>query len=215
VASKPYILALCSHKGGTGRSTATAALAWCFGQAGLAVHLVDADPMRAVTMIAGDANGVCSWPNVRLIDGMPEFDPAGKADLWVVDCPSLMEPASLPILERATGLILTCLPDPLSLRTVPAAAGAINEARIKNPNLELSGILLAIYDDQDVLQSAMLSQLRERHGELLIEPPVPIQAELRDWPLNPGGGLPAGPASDAFRTIARTLENWIRASVQV
>lgn len=213
--TNPYILAMCSHKGGTGRTTAALAIAWCYGQIGLSVVLVDADSLRSASLVANGLDGQCDWPSIRLHDGMPEPDANIGGDLWIVDCPSLMESASLPVLSRANGVILTCLADPLSLRTVPAAAAAINEARTKNPNLELLGILLGIYDDQEALQTAMLTQLRRRHGELLLEPPIPSQAELREWPLNPGAPLPVGPAGDAFMTIARTLENWIRSSVQV
>jgi len=206
----PYVLALCSHKGGTGRSTAAAALAWCFGRAGLDVVLVDADEVRAVSLIARDIDGDCHWPHVRLCRSPEEASELPAAHLWLIDCPSLMEPAAVPVLERANGVILTCLADPLSLRTLPAAATSLDAARVANPKLELLGMLVGIYEEGDALQSAMLAQVRERHGELLLEPPIPLQPEVRDWPLALGG-LPSGPASEAFFAVARSLDAWIRA----
>ena len=211
----PYILAVCSHKGGTGRTTAALALAWSWGLAGLSVVLADADPIRSASMVALDADGECPWRNVRVMTGMPVAAVRQSVDIVVVDCPSLMDPTLPEVLAQSNGVILCCLSDPLSLRTVPSAAAAINGARLQNPRLELLGILIGIHHNQDALQTAMLAQLRDRHGELLLEPPIPSQPEVRDWPLSPGSDLPGGPTADAYATVARTLENWIRSSVQV
>ncbi len=211
----PYTLVICSHKGGTGRTTAALGLAWSWGQAGLSVLLVDADPIHASSLVALDETGDCAWSNVRHRRGVPESFGQETVDLIIVDAPSLLEAEAQQILHTANGVVLTCLADPLSLRTIPAAANVIRHAREHNPQLDLLGILLGIYDNQDALQEAMVQQLRQRHGELLLEPPIPFQPEIREWPMSPGSELPAGPAADAFATVARGLENWIRTSVRV
>lgn len=211
----PYILAVASHKGGTGRTTSVLALSWCWGQMGLSVTLVDADPVRASSLVALDQSGRCHWPNVRVSRTLPNLRSPQTSDIIIVDCPSLLDPLAMPILEQSHGVIVTCLADPLSLRTVPAAASAISTARVNNPQLELLGILIGIYDNHDAVQTAMLARLRQLHGELLLEPPIPVQPELRDWPLSPGTGVPAGIALDAYQSIARTLESWIRLGLGV
>src|SRR5262245_62637672 len=136
----PFLLAVGSHKGGTGRTTTACALAWLWGRAGFRVTLADADPIRAAALLALDESGECPWPNVSYREGLPDpedWDP----DVVVVDCPSLMDPEVPSVLQRCRGVVLTCLADPLSLRTVPAAAAALATARVANPRLELLGVL--------------------------------------------------------------------------
>jgi cellulose biosynthesis protein BcsQ len=210
VKNDPYVLAVASHKGGTGRTTAAMSLAWTWGQEGLRVTLVDADPVQASRLVALDPAGRCPWPNVRL---QSDVNAPFAGDRVVIDCPSLLDPAARAVLRRADGIVVCCLADPLSLRTVPAAASVIRRARDANPRLELLGILIAIYDNHDEVQAAMLGRLRQAHERLLLEPPVPQQPELRDWPLEPGADLPPGPGREAYAVLARNLEACIRAGV--
>jgi cellulose biosynthesis protein BcsQ len=211
VADDGYILAIGSHKGGTGRTTTALALAWLWGRDGMRVTLVDADPVGAAGLIALDEWGECNWPNVQFISGLPKAgDPALDADIVLVDCPPMLTPEVAPILHRASGVVLTCRADPLSLRTVPAAAGVLAAARVHNQAVELIGVLIGDYESGDAVQSPMLGRLRQMHGELLLEPPIPDDAAIRDWPLTPGGDLPAGPAADAFAAVARRLRELIR-----
>jgi chromosome partitioning protein len=211
-----YVLAVGSHKGGTGRTTTAMTLAWCWGQRGKRVTLVDADPIRAASLVAVGASGMCDWRNVRFRGGLPPTnDLAYRGDYIVIDCPSLLEPEAQTVLAQCDGLIVCCLADPLSLRTVPAASSAINAAQATNARLDLLGILIGIYDASDAIQTAMLNRLRQTHGELLLEPPVPIQPEMREWPLDPGTEPPAGPALEAYRKLAQGLESWLRQGLGV
>jgi cellulose biosynthesis protein BcsQ len=211
VAHDGYLLAVGSHKGGTGRTTAALALAWLWGRDGLRVTLADADPIRAAGLIALDDSGTCPWPNVRYVSGLPEpGDSALDADVVLIDCPPLLAPEAAPLLGRVAGVVLTCHADPLSLRTVPAAAGVLAAARIQNPTIELIGVLIGGYNAEDVVQAPMLGRLQHMHGDLLLEPPIPDDPAMRDWALGPGSGLPAGRAADAFAAVAQRLRELIR-----
>src|SRR5207302_9421666 len=53
------------------------------------------------------------------------------------------------VLARCHGIVLTCVADPLSLRTVPAAARVLATARVSNPKLELMGVLIEQFNDAD------------------------------------------------------------------
>ena len=89
----PYVLAVISHKGGTGRTTLAMALAWLWGQRGLNVTLVDADPVKAASIVAAGASGVCPWTNVNLViahDGEAAI-PLGQ-DIVILDTPAATEP---------------------------------------------------------------------------------------------------------------------------
>ena len=211
MADDGYLLAVGSHKGGTGRTTAALALAWLWGQEGMRVTLADADPIHAAGLIALNETGACSWQNVTYVIGLPEpGDPALAADVVLIDCPPLLAPDAGPILSRAAGVVLTCHADPMSLRTVPAAAGVLAAARIQNPAVELIGVLIGGYNAEDAVQAPMLGRLRQMHGELLLEPPIPDDSAVRDWALAPGSGLPAGRAADAFSTVGRQLRELVR-----
>lgn len=202
MADEPYILAIASHKGGTGRTTTACALAWLWGRDGFQVVLADADPARSAGLIAVDQSGVCEWPNVEYRDCARDLDPDWPgADLVIVDCPSLMGPDAETVLRHCHGVVLTCLADPLALRTVPLAARALAAARAANPKLELLGVTIGLYDHRDLVQAPMLERLRSMHGELLLEPPAPFDADLRDWALSPGAALPVGAGAHALEAV--------------
>jgi cellulose biosynthesis protein BcsQ len=206
VPGEPFLLAIGSHKGGTGRTTTACALAWLWGRAGFRVTLADADPIRAAGLIALDDTGACHWPNVNYADGIPESGATTlNADIVVVDCATMMDPEVPAVLGRCHGVVLTCLADPLSLRTVPAAAGVLATARVANPRLELLGVLIGQYSALDLIQAPMLARLRQMHGELMLEPPVPYDPALRDWALSPGAPLPEGPAASALEAARERI----------
>jgi cellulose biosynthesis protein BcsQ len=209
--SRPYVLAIVSHKGGTGRTAAALSLAWSFARAGRKVSLVDADPQRSTSIIALNAQGQCTWPNVRFFAGLEALAEPLPGDLVVIDSPPLTDRTSRPVLHVSNGLVLTCLADPLSIRTVPAAATIIEAAKNANPELDLLGLLLCIYNAQDPVQNAMMSRLTESHKDLLLEPAIPYQATMRNWPLHPGSDPPAGAATEAFGVLARNLDPKTRA----
>src|SRR3954465_9639173 len=110
------MLAVASHKGGTGRTTAALALAWVWGGTGLRVTVADADPSRAAGLIALDRTEGCPWPYVHYVSGLPDPGaPDLDADVVLIDCPPLMGPEAGSVLRRADGVVLTCQADPLSL----------------------------------------------------------------------------------------------------
>ena len=92
---------------------------------------------------------------------------------------------------------------------MPAAANVIEAAKAVNPRLELLGILISIYNDRDPVHNAMLARLRDAHQDLLLEPVIPYQPEVRDWPLHPGTSPPPGAARDAYAALTDTLDPWI------
>jgi cellulose biosynthesis protein BcsQ len=210
VADEGYLLAIASHKGGTGKTTSALALAYLWGRDGMRVTLADADPSQAAGLIALDSTGECPWSGVRYVPGLlPPGDAALDADVVLVDCPPLLTPAAAPILRRARGVLLTCRANPLALRTVPAAAGALGAARAHNRACELIGVLIGGYNADDPVEAPMLGRLRDMHGELLLEPPIPEDPAVRDWALCPGADLPGGAAAEAFALVAERLRETI------
>jgi cellulose biosynthesis protein BcsQ len=200
---RPYNLVITSHKGGTGRTTLALATAWLWGQRGLNVTLLDADPVKAATLVATGPDGSCPWPNVNLItsrNGRYRIPP--HQDVVVIDSPPATEPLAQEFLHTADGVVVCCLADSLSLNTLPAATRAVLRAREANEDLEILGIAANIFSPSDLSQNRALTQLRGAPGGLFVEPAIPNRPELRDWPLSPGAELPAGPGKQAFRALA-------------
>jgi cellulose biosynthesis protein BcsQ len=206
----PYRLAVASHKGGTGRTTTACAIAWLWGQNGLKVMLVDACRTKAASMVAVDGRGSCPWKNVTFVTEMPDYGNwEGEADVVVVDCPPLTEPESQDVLATSDGILLTCLADVLCLRTLPSSTDAVRTARQTNAALKVLGILLTHYDDNDPAQERTLLKLQESQMALTFDPPVPMQPEIREWPLRPGMDMPPGEARAAYAKLTGEMKKKI------
>ena len=205
---RPYMLAVTSHKGGTGRTTLACALAWMWGSRGLNVALVDADPVKATSLVAADQSGTCPWPHVQLIvanQGVTRI-PA-KQDIVIIDSPPATEPLAQKVFQQCDGVVICCLADSLALNTLPAATRSVKEARQKNAKLRLLGIVVNIFNEVNLAQTRCLSLLRGARGGLFVEPPIPSRPEMRDWPMKPGSPLPSGPAQKPLRDLADTFRD--------
>jgi chromosome partitioning protein len=208
---RPYVIAVGSHKGGTGRTTVALALAWIWGQLGRRVLLADADPNRSAALIAADDAGVCRWPNVDLMEGMPALDRLPPpADVIVIDCPAFTESAAFAVLRHVDGLILTCIADTLCLRTLPTTTLALREVSKENRRLRLLGIVINMFDAADDAQVRLVNRIHKAGRPPLVGLPIPVQNSLREWPLRPGTGLPAGAGRAACLELAITLNQDLR-----
>jgi cellulose biosynthesis protein BcsQ len=209
--SLPYRLAVASHKGGTGRTTTACSIAWLWGQNGLKVLLVDACRTKAASMVAVSARGECPWKNVVITDTMPDYTSyeIQEYDVVIVDCPPLTEPEAQEVLHVTDGILLTCLADVLCLRTLPNSTEAIRLARQHNNKLKVLGILLTHYDDEDESQERTMAKLQESQMALTFDPPVPMQPEIREWPLRPGSDLPPGDARAAYAKLTFEMKQKI------
>ncbi|MBY0526287.1 MAG: AAA family ATPase [Gemmataceae bacterium] len=204
----PCVLAIGSHKGGTGRTTTALALAALLGRLGHRVILVDPDPNHTAVRIACASGRPCTWPNVQLSDGWPASSPSANR-IVVIDCPPLTEPSAQRFLQGATAVLLTCLVDVLCWRTLPSATRAIQAARETTPELQFLGIIPTQVDVQEPMQVQLLQHLRLTQPELLLEPPIPLDPALRSWPLTPGGELPECTAASAYEVLAGRITRMV------
>ncbi len=199
------IVAITSHKGGSGTTTCSLALAWCFSQSGRKVFLLDAVPLRTHRLFR--SNDPLVWRNVVWMENLSEAPASiSSGEMVLIDCPVLIDGATQRVLEVADGVILCCRADPLTLRSFPGASAALALARSQNPKLQIIGISIGLYDRQDDLQVAILHQFRQYHGNLLLDPPIPLSSELRNWGILSGQPLPPGEITESFTSLAQTLE---------
>jgi chromosome partitioning protein len=202
---KPYVLAVTSQKGGTGRTTTSLALAWTWGRLGLDVTLVDADPVGATGLLAAN------WTGVRFVDGRKGNGLSHLAgDLVVIDAPALTASEARGVLDLADGVLLTSSADPLSIRTIMVTNRRLALARETNPWLKVVGLLITIYDESVALQAEILDHLGRICPDLLIKHPIPELQDLREWPASLVEGLPDGPARLAYSVVADEILSVIR-----
>jgi cellulose biosynthesis protein BcsQ len=204
VETLPYIVFVGSHKGGSGRTTVTLALAWLWGQAGRLIAVVDADPVSPG--IGPSPGSTWDWTGVRFVAGLANTDELLGCDLVLIDGPLLGEWAAKPLLRLADGVLLTCAAEPLGVRTLTSALGAVQRAQESNPALSLLGVCVQQFQGSDRMQVQLRGLLWRRHGTYVLEPAVPHQAELAEWLLHPCRPLPEGPARQAFVRLAARLE---------
>jgi cellulose biosynthesis protein BcsQ len=202
--AKPYVLAITGARGGGGRTTTAAALAWCWAHNNCRVALHDADPVSAVGMLTTIPTGESSWPNIRLVDHLAEPSMI-STDVVIVDCPRLSTPTARAVLHLADGFLLLSQADALSLRTSEDQMQALDAACLANPRLAFLGVLLARFESGDRIQRHVRNELRSRYGSRLLDIEIPQRPELRAWPMQPGSDLPAGPGRDAYQALAKQL----------
>ena len=199
---RPYVLAVTSHRGGTGRTTLCAGLAWHWSQQGKKITLVDANPVSACNLLVCQPQTAETWPNVTLITAPHGLQTTPQAsDIILIDAPPLTEPLCQQSLNLADGVIVTIGTDPFSLASLPQASMRFKEWLGLQPNLELLGLVVPIQEARSPQQNRGLLRLQEFEN-VLIEPAIPARREFRDWPLTPGAAPPKGPANDALEVLS-------------
>ncbi|MCA8969988.1 MAG: ParA family protein [Planctomycetes bacterium] len=209
--SRPYVLAIASHKGGTGRTMTTIGIARALAARSKRVLLIDGNITPALHLLLGRDKQDAPIEERELVPGVfvgtgaPGEASRLDADFVLLDCPPIFDRGADAFIGRANGVILTTLPDPLAIRTIPGATSVLKDVLALHDDLSFLGIAVSIYKDDDPLQREMLETLRARLGELCLEPPIPWQRELADWSLDAKCDLPEGPARDAYEQLVDEL----------
>jgi cellulose biosynthesis protein BcsQ len=211
----PYVLAITSHRGGTGRTTLCAGLAWHWSQHGNKVALVDANPVSALKYLVCDPDGSESWPGVRLVAAPHGLQTTPEdADIILIDCPPITEPLCQQSLALADGVLVAIGSDPYSLASLAQAGTRFKEWLRMQPTVELLGLVVPMVAPAINHQGRGLARLQEIET-LLVGPAVPVRREFRDWPLTPGSAPPPGPANDALEVLAWDILGLVQARTEV
>ena len=203
--TRSTIVGVASHKGGTGRTTLTLGLAWALGQAGRRVGLVDAAPTPTHDLIACDAAGRCAWPGVERFESVAEARDSDGLELVLVDLPPLLSRPAAASLRRCDAVLLTCLPDPLALRTLVAATRACEAAVAERPEFAVLGVVVGLFNEATPHHRAVLEELMRFDPDLVVEPPVPVDPALGRWAMAPGSAPAEGPGREVLLRLAEEL----------
>lgn len=226
--STPYRLVVTSPSGGTAKTTTALALAWLAQEQGHSVRYEDAGSGAQIpAWLAVEQGGSAASQTGR---GMPTppatrwqslFSDAGSqatvnlaagvptVQLVVVDTPPVAHPKTRAAMEQADGVLVTCSPEPVSLRSLGRVADMLTQAREHQKRLAFLGLLLVGFDGRDDGQQTARIAYREQFGPLLLDDPIPYQRSMAEWPLQPTGGLPPGPAIEAYRCVLDRLTSQI------
>ena len=131
-------------------------------------------------------------------------------DVVLLDCPPSLGILTINALTAAGEVLVPVQAETLSHRGVGQLIETVDEVRqFTNPDLEVLGVLVTMFDSRTNLGRSVLESLHETHGLEVLEPPVPKSVRVAEAP---GRGLSvldhaatSKPAL-AYRRIVETID---------
>ena len=242
------IIAFINHKGGVGKTTVCAHLAYSLvHQHKRRVLAVDFDTQANLTEILGamDAprtitdvlNGENAESCFFEADGMAvlassmdlanaEYDltanntqNALKAALegiteWfdyiLIDCPPSLGMLTMNAMIAASDVCVVSNAEYLSLRGMTNIVTVVEQMRLYNPLLELSGVIVSHYDTRKSVNREVLEQLRATFAERVISPPVRSAVAVVEASSHGGTVFQIRPSADVINDFIYLTTSFIQ-----
>ncbi|MFV0462960.1 MAG: ParA family protein [Nostocoides sp.] len=132
-----------------------------------------------------------------------------RYDLIVVDCSPSLGVLTLNALTAATGVIVPMPAEMLGHRGVGQLLDTIADVqRILNPNLEIIGVLITMFDGRSNHARDVLADVGERYGIPVLMPPIPRTIRFAEAPAYGRTILSTArhsPGAEAYRDVAANL----------
>ncbi len=107
----------------------------------------------------------------------------GAFDLIVLDCPPALDLLTLNVLSAAETLIVPMQAEYFALEGISELISTLERVRAAyNPNLNIEGVLLTMYDDRTNLAQQVTDTLREYFRERLFRTVIPRNIRLAEAP---------------------------------
>lgn len=104
-------------------------------------------------------------------------------DLIVLDCPPALDLLTLNVLSAADSLIVTMQAEYFALEGVSELVSTLERVRESfNPEVQIEGVLLTMYDDRTNLAQQVTHTLREYFQDLLYKTVIPRNVRLAEAP---------------------------------
>lgn len=220
--SRPVVLGLISHKGGTGKTTTALELARSWAENGQRVLFVDADPAQAAAALLdikapplGEFQPVAglhyvhwqpdSWPQPAR---WPQAFLKGW-DLVVVDTPSLQNALTVQLLPILDALLLTLTLEPACMRVLEQGA-ILLERKLDPLRQRLLGVIVTRYQPLSALQKSLYSTLQREYVGILLPDPIPEDSYVWHEALKPEERNPKSPAISAYQVLAARVHSQLK-----
>jgi len=104
-------------------------------------------------------------------------------DFVVLDCPPALDLLTLNALVAADSVLIPMQAEYFALEGVSELLDTIERLRQSfNPQLEIEGVVLTMYDDRTILAQQVTDELRKHFGEKLLETNIPRNIRLAEAP---------------------------------
>lgn len=109
---------------------------------------------------------------------------SGRFDLVVMDCPPSLGVLTLNAFAAADGLLIPLQCEYYSLEGITMIHRLMNQLKEAgvNPQLEIFGVLMTMYDGRTKLAQQVVSEVRQHFGEKVFETMIPRSTRLAEAP---------------------------------
>jgi len=133
-----------------------------------------------------------------------------RFDLVVVDCPPSLGVLTLNAFAAADGLLVPLQCEYYALEGISMVNRIIGQLRDSgvNPRLELTGVVMTMYDGRTRLAQQVVSEVREHFGQSVFETMIPRTTKLAEAPSFGKPIMyydPYNPATAAYEVLAQEL----------
>lgn len=106
-----------------------------------------------------------------------------RFDFLVLDCPPALDLLTLNALVAADSVLIPMQAEYFALEGISELLDTIDRLRQSfNPNLEIEGVVLTMFDDRTVLAQQVSQELRRFFGDKLLETVIPRNIRLAEAP---------------------------------
>ena len=127
----------------------------------------------------------------RVAHALKPIADSGRFDLILVDCPPSLGILTLNAFAAAEGLLVPLQCEYYSLEGISMLTRILEQLRESgvNPQLQIIGVLMTMYDGRTNLAQSVVSDVREHLGALVFETNIPRSTRLAEAPSH---GKPIG-----------------------
>jgi chromosome partitioning protein len=121
---------------------------------------------------------------LRVATALQPVAESKQFDLILIDCPPSLGILTLNAFAAANGLLVPLQCEYYALEGISTVNRLIGQLRDNgvNPGLELTGVVMTMYDGRTKLAQQVVSEVREHFGELVFETMIPRTTKLAEAP---------------------------------
>src|SRR6266436_1253536 len=195
------IVAIANQKGGVGKTTTAVNLGAALAELGHRILLVDLDPQANATSSFG-------LQDVEQISLYEPLHTDETFDFVLLDCPPSLGILMSNALAAADELLTPIQCEYFALEGLVKIVRLVEQVRDSGANkrLEISGIVMTMFDARTNLSEQVVAEVRQHFGERVYETVIPRSVRLSEAPSFGKSILeyaPSGAAAKAYRALAR------------